>query len=194
MRIVGGNLSGRRFSGPPGNSTRPTSERVREAVSSALDSRGWIDGSHVLDLYAGTGALAFEALSRGALDAVLVEKSRPVARAIKTSARELDLADRVKVVQADLERRNASHWLDAIANPIDLLMLDPPYAQIAKVEALLSTLAHEAKLAAEAAVVIEHARRDPPVLPLGFSEVSSYRYGDTAVLLAMFNPSQESQP
>ena len=79
MRIVGGSLGGRRFSGPPGDATRPTSERVREAIASALDARGWIEGAVVLDLFAGTGALAFEALSRGADRAFLVERSRPLA-------------------------------------------------------------------------------------------------------------------
>ncbi len=182
VRIVGGRLSGRRFSGPPtGLCTRPTSERVREGIASALVSGGWIEGTRVLDLYAGTGALAFEALSRGAREATLVEKSRPVARAIERSARELGIEDVAMVIVADLERLSS---VRALEGPFDLVLVDPPYARIAHVEVLLSALASEAKLRAGAGVVVEHARRGPPKLPVGFDEISSYRYGDTAVLLA----------
>ncbi len=167
---------------------------MREGVASALNARAMIEDARVLDLYAGTGALAFEVLSRGAASAVLVEKRRRVARAIERSAQELGLSDRVVVVETDLERRDGSRWLDAIDAPVDLVLIDPPYAQIAQVEVILSTLAGESKLDRGAAVVIEHARRGPPTLPVGFSEVSRYRYGDTAVLLAKFTPNEESQP
>jgi len=180
VRIVGGSLGGRRFSGPPGDATRPTSERVREAIASALDARGWIEGAVVLDLFAGTGALAFEALSRGADRAFLVEKSRSVARAIDKSARELGLEARAKVIQADLTKAG---WMDGV-EPASLVFLDPPYAEIARVEPLLSALAAAGKLQPDAVVVVEHARREPPTLPPGFGEVRSYRYGDTAVLVA----------
>ena len=130
------------------------------------------------------GALAFEALSRGAARAFLVEKSRVVARAIEKSARELGLSDRATVIQADLlAGRGQSRWLASI-EPASLVFFDPPYAEIAAVEALLSTLAAEDKLRPGAAVVIEHARRAPPTLPPSFGEVRSYRYGDTAVLVA----------
>ena len=190
MRIVGGRLSGRRFSGPPGDRTRPTSERVREGIASALDARGLVEGARVLDLYAGTGALAFEALSRGAVEAILVERSRPVARAIERSARELGLEEAVTVVIADLEQPG-ERWLRAIEGVFDLVLADPPYARIARIEALLSILASRDKLRAGAAVVVEHARREPPTLPAGFSEISSYRYGDTAVLLARAPANEE---
>ena len=134
MRIVGGSLGGRRFSGPPGDGTRPTSERAREAIASALDARGWLEDAVVLDLFAGTGALAFEALSRGAARAFLVEKSRVVARAIEKSARELGLSDRATVIQADLlAGRGQSRWLASI-EPASLVFFDPPYAEIAAVD------------------------------------------------------------
>ena len=86
MRIVGGRLSGRRFGAPGGRGTRPTSDRAREALGSALESRGAFDDAHVLDLFAGTGALGFEALSRGASDAVMVDCDPRVVRQIKQSA------------------------------------------------------------------------------------------------------------
>lgn len=138
----------------------------------------------MLDLYAGTGALAFEALSRGAREATLVERSLPVAKAIEKSARELGLESVTKVIVADLERWTSERWLRALEGPFDLVLVDPPYAQTIHVEVLLAALANEAKLSAGAAVVVEHAWRDPPKLPLGFDETSSYRYGSTAVLLA----------
>lgn len=163
--------------------TRPTGERVREGVASALASRGLIEGARVLELYAGTGALAFEVLSRGAREATLFEKNRAAAAAIEKSARELGLEDEARVVVADLE--DGEGWIRAIEGlTFDLVLIDPPYARIAHVEVLLSTLAREAKLSAGAAVVVEHERRKPPCLPAGFIEISSYRYGDTAVMLA----------
>ena len=93
-RIIAGRLGGRTVPSPPTNRTRPTSDRVREAVFSRLDSWGAVRGSTVLDLYAGTGALAFEALSRGAEFAVLVEAHRPTAKAIGEVARALGLVKR----------------------------------------------------------------------------------------------------
>lgn len=192
MRIVGGELSGRRFSGPPGQGTRPTSERVREALASALDARDLVRGALVLDLFAGTGALAFEALSRGAKRAILVEQDRRVAKAIERSAGELGLTDRVRVVMADLEKpgRRLLEGLDA---PADLVFVDPPYDRIDAVQGLLSVLLREGKLRPGAALVIEHARRAPPTLPPGFEEVATYRHGDTSVLLATA-PTDEEPP
>ncbi|HJL20021.1 MAG TPA: RsmD family RNA methyltransferase [Sandaracinaceae bacterium LLY-WYZ-13_1] len=183
MRIVGGTLGGRRFSGPRGDATRPTSERVREALASALEARGWIAGARVLDLWAGTGALSFEALSRGAEHAVLVERDRRVARAIGRSARELGLEARVRVVVSDLEKPPA-RWIEAAPlAPVGLVFCDPPYARVERVGPLLAELARAGVLRPRAAVVVEHARRSPPSLPAAFGEVATYRYGDTAVWL-----------
>ena len=182
MRIVGGRLSGRRFSGPPGDRTRPTAERTREGIASALEARGWIDGAVVLDLWAGTGALAFEALSRGAARATLVEGDRRVARAIERSARELGLSERAAVIVADLDRP-PDRWIASLAEPADLVFCDPPYAQVARISPVLSALVEAGKLRPGAAVVVEHAKKAPPALPLGFGAVAAYRYGDTAVLL-----------
>lgn len=141
----------------------------------------------VLDLFAGTGAMAFEALSRGAKVAVLVERARPVAKAIEKSARELGLSDRVRVVNADLARE-PTVWLRALDAPASLVFLDPPYADIARVAPLLEALASAGLLAEDATVVIEHATKQPPTLPLGFAEISRYRYGDTSVWLARHAP------
>ncbi len=164
---------------------------MREAIASALDARGRIEGALVLDLFAGTGAMAFEALSRGARHAVLVEQARPLVKAIERSAEELGLADRVTAVCADLARDGAP-WRRALPAPASLVFLDPPYARIALVAALLAALAGARSLADDATIVIEHATKHPPVLPLGFEEISRYRYGDTAVWLARFTASEET--
>ncbi len=183
MRIVGGALSGRRIPGRPPRGTRPTSDRVREAIASALVARDLIEGARVLDLYAGTGALSFEALSRGAASADLFDASREAVAQIRRSAEALGLAGRCRAHRVDLGR-GANEWLARIEAPVDLVFLDPPYAQVAECASVLSALARGRKLRAGAAVVLEHATKEAPQLPEGFAELTRYRYGDTSVLLA----------
>src|SRR6185295_2764378 len=98
MRIVGGNLGGRVLRAPAGAATRPTSEKVREAL---FDILGAVDDAHVLDLFAGTGALGMEALSRGAAHATFVDAARPAVAAIRGNLRALGLADRAQVIAGD---------------------------------------------------------------------------------------------
>lgn len=189
MRIVGGRLGGRRFPGPPGDLTRPTSERVREALASALLARDAFAGAHVLDLFAGTGALAFEALSRGAARATLVERNRHVLKALEQSRAQLGLEGECAIVGFDLSR--AGHPLPeklsrglAPGAPYDLVFADPPYASIELIPALLAAL--KPFLAAEALVVVEHDAKHPPPRMHEVAEMAqdhSYRYGDTAVSL-----------
>lgn len=180
MRIVGGALSGRRFAGPKGDATRPTSERVREAVASSLESRGGFEGARVLDLYAGTGALAFEALSRGAAHAVLVDRDARVVRGIEDAAASLGLAARASVLRLDL---GAASTIERVAarGPYDRVFVDAPYDDVDAVTALLDGLAAHAAFAAGALVVIEHRRRHAPALPPRFSVISERLYGDTAI-------------
>lgn len=181
MRIVGGSLSGRRIPGRPPKGTRPTSDRVREAIASALVSRGLIDGARVLDLYAGTGALSFEALSRGARFADLVDRSKPAVSGIRAAAAALGLSERVAVHRLDLSK---AEGLDRLEEPAELVFLDPPYADVAQCATVLARLWSAGKLAPGAAIVIEHARGATFALPAGFTEQTRYRYGDTGVLLA----------
>jgi 16S rRNA (guanine966-N2)-methyltransferase len=190
MRIIGGALGGRRLPAPPGGSTRPTSDRVREAVASALASRGAIEGARVLDLYAGTGALAFEALSRGAVRACCVERDRRAAAAIEATARTLGLAARLEVVSAPLAREPAPALVSRLARAAGpggfaLVFVDPPYAEIDDALPLLARLAVRGVIAPGALVVLEHATRQPPHLAdddAFFTFDAAYRYGDTAVL------------
>ena len=175
MRIVGGALKGRRFPAPKGRDTRPTSDRVREALASALEARGAIARSRVLDGFAGTGALGFEALSRGAESAVLVDTDPKVRRGLEASAAALELSARVTVRRDDMFGATIG-VLDL--GPFDLVFLDPPYARVPDLGPLLAALVPA--LAEDALVVVERDRRDAlPEHPL--RALTSYRYGDTAV-------------
>lgn len=177
MRVIAGELKGRRLVAPRGWRVRPTSDRVREAVFSAL---GDVGGARVLDLYCGTGALAIEALSRGAASAVLVDRdTRPALGNVER----LGLADRVELVRSDIPR-----WLARAAEragPFDLVFVDAPYRLADRVSEELD--AHLAgQLAEGGRAVVESAARRPlrlGSLPLlrqrryGGTEVSLYGYG-----------------
>jgi 16S rRNA (guanine966-N2)-methyltransferase len=173
MRVIAGVLGGRRLVAPKGLDTRPTSDRVREALFSAL---GHVASARVLDLYAGTGALGIEALSRGAAHATFVESGRPALAALRENLATLALGDRARVVALPAARALASM---AKGEPFDLVFVDPPYAALAEVPPLLAACA----LAAGARVVIEHASRDAAPVVTGLTTRWSKAYGDTTVSL-----------
>jgi 16S rRNA (guanine966-N2)-methyltransferase len=173
LRIVAGSLGGRRIQAPPGSDTRPTSDRVREALFSAL---GPLDGEAVLDLFAGSGALAVEALSRGARHAVLVEKDGRAAAVIRRNLDALNLGPDV----AALRRRDALAALrDAreAGESYDLVFLDPPYRLATGLGPELAP-ALAPVLAPGARVIGESDRRTPLELP-GLTTTFERRYGDT---------------
>lgn len=182
MRIVGGRLGGRRFPGPPGNVTRPTSERVREAIASALEARDAIAERRVLDLYAGTGALGFEALSRGARSVVFVERDARVAKALEQSAAGLGVAQEIEILRADLTRERCQAEV-LQRSPFGLVLMDPPYADLATAVSVLETLCERGLLAEDGVVLLEHAAKSTPIVPSALVPLSRYRYGDTAVML-----------
>lgn len=123
MRIIAGRFGGRTLKTPKGHMTRPSTARTRESLFSLIDSRIYLDGAEVLDLFAGTGALGLEAISRGAALVTFVEEQRPVLDLARENAAELGVADQCFFVQGDavtyLERYNGP--------PFDLIMADPPY-------------------------------------------------------------------
>jgi 16S rRNA (guanine966-N2)-methyltransferase len=121
MRVVAGQLRGRKIEGPVTEATRPTTDKVREAIFNALSSLDVLDGARVIDLYAGSGALGIEALSRGAAHCVFVENNRDALAVLRKNLQHLDLGDRSTVREAD-----AMGALAADAS-IDLLLADPPY-------------------------------------------------------------------
>ncbi len=177
MRVVAGRFGGRRLQAPPGSGTRPTSDRVREALFSML---GPLDGERVLDLFAGSGALAIEALSRGAESAVLVERDARAADVVRANLAALDLLEpQVRVVRASA----AAHLRTAreVADTYDLVFLDPPYRLAPALGAELAT-ALPPLLAEGARVVSESDRRAPLELQWpGCRMTHERRYGDTII-------------
>ena len=178
-RIIGGTAGGRRIATPPGEATRPTSDRVREALFSALESWfGTWDGVRVLDLYAGSGALGLEACSRGAVHALLVEKDKRTVAVITRNAHDLGLT-RARVVTGPV-RGVLSARPDA---PYDLVVSDPPYPLAdEEVAADLAALVDQGWLADDALVVVERSRRSPePAWPVGFTGQRRRQYGETTL-------------
>lgn len=173
MRIIAGSRKGRRIAAPPGLETRPTGDRVREAVFNLV---GPLDGARVLDLYAGSGAMGLEALSRGAEHATFVERDRVAAATIAKNAETLGLADAVTLRREDVRRVLAT---DASAGTLyDLVLVDPPYRMLPGLLPDLSRLVPPV-VAAGGLVVVESEAREEPELPLPAR--TSRRYGSVRV-------------
>ncbi|MEP6865701.1 MAG: 16S rRNA (guanine(966)-N(2))-methyltransferase RsmD [Deltaproteobacteria bacterium] len=171
MRIVGGSLGGRVLRAPPGAATRPTSEKVREAIFNILPD---VAGAHVLDLFAGSGALGIEALSRDATHVTFVDFAKQPLQIIRGNLKELGLDPRATVVNGDAVAAAARPG----QAPWDLVFIDPPYATDLAIRAV-QALAH---LAPGATIVIEHDRRHAPPEHLGsLVRSDERRYGDTLV-------------
>jgi 16S rRNA (guanine966-N2)-methyltransferase len=178
-RIIGGAAGGRRLETPRGQTTRPTSDRVREALFSAIESRtGSLDGLRFLDLYAGSGAVGLEAWSRGAGVVTLVEQDRRTASLITRNAATLGFS-RAKVVATAVSTFLAAQP----AAPYDVVFLDPPYPMTdADVDADLAALVDQGWLVPGALVVVERAaKRTVVTWPDGIEEERIKRYGETAL-------------
>jgi 16S rRNA (guanine966-N2)-methyltransferase len=174
VRIIGGKLRGRVLRAPGGAATRPTSEKVREAV---FDILGSVTDDRVLDLFAGSGALGIEALSRGAAHATFVDAGRPALTAIRGNLRELGLEDRATVIPGDAVAGAARH---PPAGPWRLVFVDPPYRSDLAVRAVLALPGEH--LTRDAVVIIEHDRRNAPPDALGsLLRTDQRRYGDTLI-------------
>ncbi len=181
-RIIAGTVGGRTLRTPAGRGTRPTSDRVREALFSALEARGAVAGARVLDLYAGSGALGLEALSRGAEDAIFVESDQRALRTVRANIAQLGFDDRTQVI--------AMSVLPAVArvgpHPVDLVLVDPPY-DLAEADLgdVLGALTDESWLAPGGLVVVERSSRSPaPAWSVEYEVEKPRRYGETTVHLA----------
>jgi 16S rRNA (guanine966-N2)-methyltransferase len=168
MRVVAGRHKGRTLHAPKGSATRPTSDKVREALFSVL---GDVEGLAVLDLFAGSGALGIEALSRGAASATFVDSD---ARAVAAIRRNIESAG----IEADVQRRDALAFLRSAPGPYGLVLIDPPYSSAPRLGERLSELL-PAVLSKDALIVIESDKHAPLALdlPLEFER----DYGDTRV-------------
>ena len=178
-KITGGSLGSRKLRSPKGLHVRPTPGRVKESLFSILAPR--IEGARVLDLFAGTGAIGFEAASRGASRVVAVEAHRDTAHAIEEAARDMAVDNVVSIFPAPAERA-----LYRLEGPFDIVYLDPPYSDDVPLQ-LFRLLRERNLLAPDALVVYEHAaKRILPDIP-GYRSVREEVYGDVA--LAFLAPS-----
>lgn len=175
MRIIAGEFRGRRLIAPPGLATRPTTDRVREAWFSIL---GPLEGT-VLDLYAGTGALGFEALSRGAARAVFVESARPAQKVIQRNAETLGVTERITIINATVEV--ATNPLRK-KPPFDLIVTDPPWTHMHSAELALKRLLRAELLTEGGTLVLGHPKDKPVTLSTesGLIVQSSRSWGDSA--------------
>ena len=187
-RIISGTAGGRRLQTPPGSSTRPTSDRVREALFSRLEHRGLLQGASVLDLYAGSGALGLEAASRGAAQVLLVESHKAAAKVIRANVGVIGHPG-VRVVSDTVERALAAGPPAGVR--MDLVLLDPPYdVSEEALAAVLAALVEQQWLAPDAFVVVERSTRSPqPTWPEGLELSGEKRYGETAMWFAEPPPS-----
>lgn len=175
MRIVGGNFRGRKLTSLPGATTRPTADRVKEALFNIWGQLTY--DALVLDLFAGSGALGLEALSRGAQHVTFVEKDRKAIQIVRTNVQRLQVADRADVVQEDVFR-----YIDVLAKAgqtFDLITADPPYGD-GLAGAVAEALDRSNLLRSDGRLVIEHHRREelPADLP-NMKQIRVANYGDT---------------
>lgn len=179
MRIVAGIARGRRLHAPRGRSVRPTADRVKEAVFSILESREGCQGKAVLDLFAGSGSLGIEALSRGAREAVFVDANRVAVAQVRANLEVAGLVGDVLLLPA----ARAMARLAAAGRRFEGVFLDPPYHQ-GWVHRSLALLAEAGILSPGAWVVVEHGRDEEPCERVGALALSDRRrYGDTRIAL-----------
>lgn len=181
MRIVAGSARGRALAGPKATSKhiRPTADRVRETIFNVLGQ--WLEGQKVLDLYAGTGALGLESVSRGASRAVLVDSDREALSLCRTNTDALGFGERVEILAQPVER--ALEVLGRRGDGFELVFADPPYAARV-VETVLEGVKRHGLLAPGGTVIVEHDKREAaPESHEGFERVDQRRFGDTLVSL-----------
>lgn len=181
MRIVGGKFKGRPIAAPAGRDTRPTSDRAREAVFNVLAHADWspgLDGRRVLDLFAGSGALGFEAISRGAAFALFVETDAAARGALRDNIEALGLFGVTRIHRRDATDLGAKPV--GLGEPFDLVFMDPPYHR-GLGEAALPRLAQGGWITPNALVVFECAADETPATP-GFESLDTREYGAAKVL------------
>jgi 16S rRNA (guanine966-N2)-methyltransferase len=187
MRIVAGQFRGRRLVAPKGDATRPTTDRVREALFSSLVSHSAPDlgGGSALDAFAGSGALGFEALSRGLSHVTFIERDRAALSVLKANADALGAGRSVSVVSGDAQVLAARGAIPG--GPFALLLLDPPYRLDAgEVGQFIGSLVARDLLEDGALVVYEHARGVSAQWPCGISPITTKRYGSTEIDIASY--------
>ena len=177
MRIIAGEAKGRKLYAPGGEDTRPTADRIRESVFGILGSR--TQGARVLDLFGGTGALALEALSRGAASATIVDSNVKAVACIRRNAEAVlgaECSARAEIIRADYRKA-----IERLTGAYDLVFLDPPYRMEAAYGDALTRLRAAGRLAPGALAILERAEARAISLPEGFSLRDARRYGEICV-------------
>lgn len=176
MRIVGGEARGRRLFAPEGTDTRPTADRVRESLFNILSQR--VRGARVLDLFAGSGALSLEAISRGAQGAVLVELDRVAAGVIRRNIELMRAEGVARLLQMDYVRA-----IGQLSGAFDIVFMDPPYRMLEAYGEAARRLRDGGLLSPGAVLLMEHRSKSDLSLPDGFEIYDERRYGECAVAL-----------
>jgi 16S rRNA (guanine966-N2)-methyltransferase len=184
VRVIGGELRGRRLAAPPGTAIRPTSDRVREAIFDILFSQGGVEGAQVIDLFAGSGALGIEALSRGAATVTFVERDPAALAAIRANLASVGLGEAEREGDATVVRADAENWVATTASRYDLALVDPPY-RYGGWDDLVS------RLPADFAILESDAEIPAPE---GWVVIKSKRYGGTIVTVARPELVTETRP
>jgi len=183
MRIAGGEFRGRVLAAPKGMETRPTTDKIRQAVFNMLQSRGATEDARVLDVFCGTGALGLEALSRGAAHCLFVDNGRPALAALRKNIAALGVEARCAVKGRDGLKLGPC---PAANQKATLVFLDPPYRK-GLIEAALPVLVTGDWLEKGAWAVLECEKVTLPILPVGFAEDNRRTYGDTQIIIARYH-------
>jgi 16S rRNA (guanine966-N2)-methyltransferase len=180
MRVIAGSAKGRTLDAPRGGATRPATDRIRETLFAILEPV--IDEARVLDLFAGVGTLGIEALSRGAVRATFVERSAEALKALRRNITATGFADRAEVIAA-----NVLGFLESIAGPYDVVFCDPPFADVAILEATLAHPRLAGALAPEAYVVARVLKKHQPTLPDGVRVLRAKEIGQETLLFLRYD-------
>lgn len=188
-RVIAGSARGRRLRTPAGDATRPTSDRVREALFSSIESElGTVAGARFLDLYAGSGAVGLEAWSRGAGEVTLVEQHPAAVAVIRANVAALSATATVR--QERVERFAAA----PAPEPYDVVFADPPYpVTTGELHEVLGSLASSGLVAADSVVVVERPRRSDWSWPAGYEGVRERKYGETMLWYGRVAPTADQE-
>ena len=188
MRIISGDARGRTLVAPAGQKTRPTQDYVRESLFNILQFQ--VSGARVLDLFAGTGALALESISRGAAGAVLVDSDRAACEAIRKNIRSVQCGETCRLIQRDY--RQAIEEMAETGECFDLVFLDPPY-RMTETGEICRTLASRGLLQNGALILVEHRKGCPPQAGDLFCAEQIRKYGDTEITFIRYNGNEEEK-
>lgn len=181
IRVIAGKYGSRTLACPPGNRTHPMGERIRNAIFNSLGSS--LEGAHVLDAFAGTGAVGIEALSRGAASATFIESDRTAQRVLQENLGSLGVGNAAQIIATTV-----SNWLETTSGAFDIIFADPPYdnTQVATVTCLAARLASNGMF-----VLSWPAQQDAPIID-GFTCVSEKKYADAKIAMYRVKPTEKS--